>query len=205
MSATLQPAVVAGTVNVQGLAEEDFESIVLTHQQRIYRLLLTLLRDPDAAATLTQDCFLRAYEKRHTFRGEASVGTWLTHIAVNLVRDHVRNRRQGFWKKIFQSGSSNDEASELAVSETVVDAHATPEQQVLAREQAETVWRAVSRLSGQQREVFVLRFSEEMPLEEIAVALDVSVGTVKSHLSRAVAAVRKQLKETYGEIALQRR
>ncbi|HEV8383868.1 MAG TPA: sigma factor, partial [Candidatus Acidoferrales bacterium] len=80
-----------------GLRAEDFDEIVREHQQRIFRFLRSLLRDSDAADTLTQECFLRAYRKRASFRGEASVATWLTRIAINLATDYRRNRRCAFW------------------------------------------------------------------------------------------------------------
>src|SRR5207237_5211333 len=84
----------------QGIAAEDFDEIVRQHQRRVYRVLFLLLRNSDAADTLTQECFVRAYEKRSSFRGEARIDTWLLQIAVNLARDHSRNRRAGFWKRL---------------------------------------------------------------------------------------------------------
>src|SRR5207244_1385604 len=83
----------------RGIAAEDFDEIVRLHQQRVYRVLFLLLRNSDAADTLTQECFVRAYEKRSSFRGEARIDTWLLQIAVNLARDHARNRRAGSWKR----------------------------------------------------------------------------------------------------------
>ena len=81
-------------------ALDDFTPLVQAHQQRIYRVLLGMVRDPDAAETLTQECFLKAYQKRASFRGEASVGVWLLKIAVNLARDHRRSRLREFWDRI---------------------------------------------------------------------------------------------------------
>lgn len=193
MSAITNPMAIAPGVLTRGIAHEAFDTIVAENQQRIYRVLLALVRDADLAASLTQDCFLRAYERRESFRGEAAVSTWLVHIAVNLARDHARNRRQGFWRSLF---ACTHEGQALAM-ETAPALQPTAERRLLAREQAEVVWSIVNRLPAQQREAFVLRFSEEMSLEEIAAALDVKVGTVKSHLSRAVTTVRQQLKEKY--------
>jgi RNA polymerase sigma-70 factor (ECF subfamily) len=65
-----------------------------------------MVRDPDAAQTLTQECFLKAYQKRASFRGEASVGVWLLKIAVNLARDHRRSRLREFCHRL--SSSSED-------------------------------------------------------------------------------------------------
>jgi RNA polymerase sigma-70 factor (ECF subfamily) len=164
---------------------------VVEHQRGLYRLLLGLTRDPETAATLTQDCFVRAYENRSSFRGEASVKTWLTRIAVNLARDHAKNRRQGFWKRMFTS--SGTEEHERAV-EAVSTGEATAERKLIAREQASAMWTIVEKLSEKQREVFTLRYAEEMELEEIAKATGMKVGTVKAHLSRALGRVREELK-----------
>lgn len=169
------------------ITADDFDRLVRLHQQRIYRVLLAVLRDADAADTLTQECFLRAYQKRQSFRGEASAGTWLVRIAINLARDHQKNRRQSFWRRLV--GFSGD-AAEAAATE-VADRRASPERALLAREEARAVARAVDRLPARQREVFLLRFVEELSLEEIAQGTELKTGTVKSHLSRALAAVRQ--------------
>jgi RNA polymerase sigma-70 factor (ECF subfamily) len=75
---------------------DDFDGIVREHQQRIYRVLFALLRNAEEANCLTQECFLRAFRKRASYRGEAGLGTWLTRIAINLVRDRARNQRLAF-------------------------------------------------------------------------------------------------------------
>jgi RNA polymerase sigma-70 factor, ECF subfamily len=183
-------AVTGGREAAATLTREAFEQIVAAHQQRIYRLLLTLLRDADAAQTLTQECFLRAYRRRAGFRGEASVGTWLARIAVNLARDHGRSRARRFWERVL-----GREVEEESPAERVPDRAASPERSLLAREGTATVWALAAELPGRQREVFLLRFAEEMSLEEIAQALGLEVGTVKSHLFRAVAVMRRRLEE----------
>jgi len=172
----------------------DFDLVVRQHQRRIYRVLLGLVRDPDLADNLTQDCFVRAYEKRASFRGEASVSTWLISIAINLARDHGRNRRAGFWRRLF---SSPVEETEVALA-TAADLGASPERSLIARQELRRVWRIVDQLPARQREVFMLRFAEEMPLEEIARALGMQSGTVKAHLFRAVGTVRKRMRSSYG-------
>jgi RNA polymerase sigma-70 factor (ECF subfamily) len=176
----------------EGIAAEEFDRLVRLHQRRIYRVLLALLRDPDLADTLTQECFLRAFQKRGSFRGEASVETWLIRIAVNLARDNARNRRMAFWRNLFHPARQAEaEAAVLRAS----DPRPSPERAVLAREQLAAVGSVLKRLSPQQRSVFSLRFFEEMTLEEIAEAMDLEIGTVKAHLFRAVSTVRKRLKE----------
>ncbi len=175
------------------LTAEDFDELVRRNQKRIFRLLMSLLRDEDAADTLTQECFLRAYKKRDSFRGDSSVDTWLYRIAVNLARDYQRSKRQGFWKRMFSATPETED--ELPLLETVADGGSDAERQLLAREEVEQVWYTVRRLSDHQREVFVLRYAEELSLEEIANTLDMQIGTVKSHLNRALTTVRKRLEE----------
>lgn len=165
---------------------DDFDSLMRAHQGRIYRLFWCELRDADAAANLTQECFLRAYQHRNTFRGDANIMTWLVRIALNLVSDYRRNRRQSFWQRI-RGTSRPDGLGMISVAPS-------PERVLLGREEADQVLALTALLSEQQRTAFLLRFVEELGLEEIAASMEIEVGTVKSHLSRSVAAIRR-LKE----------
>jgi RNA polymerase sigma-70 factor (ECF subfamily) len=187
-----QTAVLVSVRQKAGLgmsALDDFTPLFQAHQQRIYRVLLGMVRDSDAAQTLTQECFLKAYQKRASFRGEGSVGVWLIKIAVNLARDHRRSRLRALWHRW---SSSSEEVADLG--QRLPDPHASQERVLLGREEVAGVWSAVEKLSPQQRAVFVLRFVEEMSLEEIAEATSLKVGTVKAHLFRAVRAVRQRVK-----------
>jgi len=187
------PGSMVGAAGSPGIRAEDFDHIVREYQARIYRILLLELRDEDAASSLTQECFLRAYRNREGFRGEASVSTWLTRIAINLARDHRRNRRQSFWRRLF--GNSRDEEPTMELASAVPDPAASPERSFLAKEEMQWVVRAVESLPDQQRTVFHLRFIEQMSVEEIAAAMNLKSGTVKVHLSRAVGTLRRMRKE----------
>jgi RNA polymerase sigma-70 factor, ECF subfamily len=178
----------------EAFSAENFDQLVSLHQKRIYRLLISLLRDPDAADTLTQECFLKAYTSRSSFRGECSVETWLYRIAVNLSRDHIRNRRVAFWRRLFASQQSQAEDLE-DVAQTIPDKRPSLERNLLAKEEVDVVWRTAEQLSPMQREVFLLRFAQDMSLEEISHTLDVQLGTVNAHLSRALSTVRARVKE----------
>ncbi|MGB7167925.1 MAG: sigma-70 family RNA polymerase sigma factor [Acidobacteriaceae bacterium] len=166
----------------------DFDEVVRVYRPRILRFLLASLADSDTAETLTQECFLKAWVARHQFRGDSSLSTWLTRIAVNLMRDYLRSRSLRFWQKT--RGSSLDV---LDISDWLPDGRSTPEGLALARRQVADVWTAVQKLSAHQRTVFALRFVEEMELDEIAAALDMNLSTVKSHLYRALAIVRERM------------
>jgi RNA polymerase sigma-70 factor (ECF subfamily) len=171
------------------LVSADFDEIVRRHQRRVYRFLFLMLRDADEADNLTQECFLRAYQSLGTFRGESTMETWLLRIATNLVRDRARNRKHSFWKRLL--GLEDEEQGAARVASP----RASPERQVLVREEVQAVWRAAEELPEQQRAVFLLRFIEEMELNEIAEVLSLRVGSVKSHLFRALQSVRARLKE----------
>jgi len=184
---------VAATPVMTGAAEsraslDDFEAVVGLYWPGIFRFALASLRDADAAATIAQDCFVRAYRSRGRFRGDSSVRTWLMRIAVNLVRDAARSRRLQFWKRAREA--SGDIAS---LAETMADGRGSPEAAAAVKEQLQAVWRAAGGLSERQRTVFLLRFVEDMDLREIAAATGMAEGTVKVHLFRALRAVREGL------------
>jgi RNA polymerase sigma-70 factor (ECF subfamily) len=173
------------------IAAQEFANVVAAHRTQIFRFLLASTRDVDLAETLTQDCFLKAHRNWSSFRGESTAMTWLMRIAINLQKDHWRNRRLQFWRLTRTNAVDVDEASDWLPS-----GERSAEQKMMAREQVAHVWRAVDGLSGRQRTVFLLRFVEEMELREIAEATGLSEGTVKAHLSRALSRVRIELGKT---------
>ncbi|HMG01676.1 MAG TPA: RNA polymerase sigma factor [Edaphobacter sp.] len=164
---------------------DDLASVVSAHRPRIFRFLLASLRDADLAETLTQETFLRAWTSRSTFRGDCSVVTWLTRIALNLVRDHTRTHRFQFWRRV--SAQAVDPA-EIAAFLPHPDSPA--ESRVIATEQVALLWKAVDTLSPRQRTIFLLRFIEEMELSEISSVTGIPLSTVKSHLYRALTNIR---------------
>jgi RNA polymerase sigma-70 factor (ECF subfamily) len=169
-------------------AGQEFSDVVANYRPQIFRFLLASTRDVDLAETLTQECFLKAHRHWASFRGESTAMTWLMRIAINLQKDHWRNRRLQFWR---QTRSNAVDAAEA--SEWLPDGASSPEQQLLAREQVSRVWLAVEGLSERQRTVFLLRYVDEMEISEIGRAAGLNEGTVKAHLSRALARVRAEL------------
>jgi RNA polymerase sigma-70 factor (ECF subfamily) len=170
-------------------AAQEFSSVVQSHRPQIFRFLLASTRDVDLAETLTQECFLKAHRNWDRFRGDSSAMTWLMRIAINLEKDHWRNRRVQFWRHTRTNSVDVDEASEWLPS-----GERSVEQQMMAREQVGQVWKAVEGLSARQRTVFLLRYVEDQELSEIARATGLSEGTVKAHLSRALGKVRAELR-----------
>ena len=183
----MDPATTASALMERPSAETgDFDAVVHLYWARVFRFAVASLRDRDAAEALTQDCFLHAYKAWKSFRGEASIHTWLMRIAVNLVRDASRNRRLQFWKRV-QAGDTE------AIGAYVRDERLSPEAEALQREQVAGIWKATASLPERQKTVFLLRFAQDMTLLEIGAATGLSENAVKVHLYRALRTVRAHL------------
>src|SRR5215469_13770997 len=142
MESVLQPEFTLSIAEQTASELTDFESVVRQYQSAIFRYILASLRDRDAAETLTQDCFLKAYQARAGFRGESSVKTWLMRIAVNLVRDHISNARLRFWRRTQRA------SIDLALAgDWLADSKSSPEAAANARQQVAAIWSAVNELS----------------------------------------------------------
>jgi RNA polymerase sigma-70 factor (ECF subfamily) len=167
---------------------EDIDVLVKNYRARILRFVTFSTGDSDLAETLTQDCLLKAWNARASFRAECSLNTWLTSIALNLVRDHQRTQKFKFWKQAKATAVDvSDVASFVATDETSAD------KRLIAREQVGRLSGILETLSMNQRTAFLMKFSEDMNLEEISKAMNMPVNTVKTHLHRALKAVRTQL------------
>ena len=192
MEQTAAANLVTSAVDNPAMEIQDFDRVVQQYWPRILRFLLGAVQDTDVAETLTQDCFLRAYRSRHTFRGDSTLNTWLMTIAVNLVRDHARNRRFQFWRK-----AQRHAVDSALVAEGLPDRKISPEQRALIHEQVQAVWDATANLSNKQRTVFLLRFVEDLDILEIAEATGLSESAVNVHLFRAVRAIRRRVRHSH--------
>jgi len=167
---------------------DDIDELVRKYRPRLLRFVTFSLGDPDLAETITQDTLLKAYNARHTFRGDSSVNTFLVSIAMNLVRDQQRTQKFRFWRQIRATALDVTDVASFAAS-----SESSPEAQLLAREKVERLYTIVQGLSFTQRTVFLMRFSDEMDVQEISKAMSMPINTVKTHLHRSLKAVRRQL------------
>jgi RNA polymerase sigma-70 factor (ECF subfamily) len=169
---------------LQRLAGGDREALgplMERHYRRLYRIVVSYVRDADEALDGVQETFVKAYCHASRWDGRSEVGAWLTRIAVNEAIDRYRRRRRRG-------------ASFVALAIEPIDhGGEDPASAVGRREDMERVGRALATLSDQQRAVFVLRHQEEMTLEEIGRVLGLRLGTVKSSLHRAVLHLRGRL------------
>ena len=173
------------------LGVEEFERWMAAEQRRIATLCLRMTQNREDADNLAQEAFLRAFETLRRGGQVDDPAKWITRIAVNLCLDHLRSRRWQFWKRT--SNGAYDAALEWSI-----DGAPGPEDLLLARQIGVRIAAGLDRLSDRQRSVFVLRHYENRPLDEIAEILGVDLGTVKAHLSRAVARLRRELTDLYG-------
>jgi RNA polymerase sigma-70 factor (ECF subfamily) len=164
---------------------DDLSTVIALYQPRVFRFLLATLHDRDAAETLTQETFLRAWNARATFREDCSVATWLIRIALNLARDHTRTGRFRFWKHVAANAIDVDDVAAFVPSHDI-----SAEAHLIAQQQVTLIWETVATLSPRQRSIFLLRFLEEMDIPEIAQVTGLPLGTVKSHLYRALNLIR---------------
>jgi len=169
---------------------DDIDELVRVHRARLLRFATYSTGDPDLAETIAQDTLLRAYNARDNFRHESSVKTWLTGIAINVIRDHLRTKKYKFWRQVKSSAIDVHEMSSYLAADGL-----NPEGQMLAREKVNHLSRVLETLSENQRTVFLMRFSEEMPVDEIGEILGIGTNTVRTHLQRALKTVRGQLGE----------
>lgn len=165
---------------------DAFGELVTAHQRRIWRVCRQYV-GPDDADTATQETFVKAYTRLGAFDGRAAFTTWLTRIAINTCLDMLRRRK----REALVDESGEDEES--GVLDHLSDESADPEAHTMHRQAVQRLRRILAGLPEGQQRVFRMRFHAELELEEIARALDVHVGTVKTQLHRAVHRVRAEL------------
>lgn len=170
------------------------ERLVLKYQDRIYNVILKICADPEDAAELTQETFVKIIEKIDSFRGRSGFYTWAFRIAVNLTLNHYRrNSRIGF-KSLDAEQEKYDGNITQALKEFLSDDRSPdPAEVAQNKELCEVAVEALKQLDEAQRAVIVLREMEGMSYIQIADVLDIELGTVRSRLSRARNRLRRIL------------
>jgi RNA polymerase sigma-70 factor (ECF subfamily) len=165
--------------------QDAFAILVQQHQRRIYVVALRLLNNEDEAAEAVQEAFLAAWQGLHTFRGEARFSTWLYRIVYHACLRVLEQRRRD---------TRDRDAAALQMQERARLDDGQEVQTILTdRERQRTIQEAIQELPGKYRAVLILRHLQELTYEEIAQALGLPIGTIKTHLFRARSLLKERL------------
>jgi RNA polymerase sigma-70 factor (ECF subfamily) len=175
-------------------AEDAYAWLIGEFQQPVYGLIYRILSDPADAADTTQEVFLKVFRGMKHFQGESSLKTWIYRIALH---EAANRRRWWFRHKAHETSIEPDESDRLAgegsMQAALTDRADSPFDNVAHREVRQRVEQALREVPEPYRTTLVLRDLEEMSYEEIAEVLEISLGTVKSRLTRGREALRQRL------------
>lgn len=195
-AATVMPAA-SGEMQLVGraLAREvgAFRTIIKMHNQRLYRIARSVVRNDSEAEDIVQEAYVRAFAQLRDFRGESSLATWLSRIVINEALGRLRKRRRTV---------AMPQSLQAEIIKFPLNPSDDPERTMAQRQILELVERATDRLPDVYRTVFVARVIEGLSIDETAALLDVRPETVKTRLHRARALVRKALDDQIGPVLL---
>jgi RNA polymerase sigma-70 factor (ECF subfamily) len=177
-----------------------WEEIVQRYHRRIYNVCYRFAGDADNAQDLTQEVFIKMYRTLSTYdSGKGAFMTWVTTITRNLLVDHFRKTKGDRVTDSLDSTASEHEDAQ-PLSERIADRAPPPDASVQSRETREMVHLALQKLSPELREAVILRDLQDMDYREIATALRVPEGTVKSRINRGRAELARLLQRTYRQV-----
>ena len=165
-------SVLRGNVN-------DFEKLVTAYEKNVYNIALKMVGDPEDAADMTQETFIKAYRALSGFRGDSKFSSWLYRIASNVCLDFLRSRSRH--PQVSLSTVDEDDRATFELP----DMRQNPEEQLMKKLGMEAVRRGLEQLPEQQRQILVLRELGGLSYAELAQTLGLEEGTVKSRIFRA--------------------
>jgi RNA polymerase sigma-70 factor (ECF subfamily) len=175
-----------------GLKDQEaglLDELIVRYQHRLLRYLLYLTSSRELAEDLFQEVWMRVLLRGGQFNGRARFDTWLFTIARNLVIDYRRKRTVASLDELFEGSSEDDRPMSFEVS----DAQPSPFDRFASLEDRNRIAEALLEVDTLYREVLVLRFHEELSLQEIATVTRAPLSTVKSRLYRGLAAIKPKL------------
>lgn len=170
--------------------QSAFAVLMQLYNRSLYRAVRSILRDDQEAEDAVQEAWILAYRKLSGFRGESSLATWLTRIAVNAALARRRQQtRQAQVIALWDDGTAQQQEDAMARP----DEQQSPEKDAMRAEMRRVLEHAIDSLPEQFRTVFILRALEEMPSEDVAAVLDIPESTARTRFFRARAMLRELL------------
>ncbi|MGE4287146.1 MAG: RNA polymerase sigma factor [Salinivirgaceae bacterium] len=166
-----------------------FGPLVTRYQDLVFNTCMSFVHNADEANDLTQDVFIRAFEKLSQFNHQSGFSTWLYRIAINTSLNAIRSKKGS----LFQRMGGWFDSENKAVFDVPTDQSLTPENLMLNSEQSALVQKELDKLSEKQRVAFVLSRCENLPQKEIAAIMQISEGAVESLIQRAKANLAKNI------------
>ena len=157
-----------------------FEGLVKEYEKNVYNLARRMTGDPEDAADMAQDAFIKAYNSLGSFRGDSKFSVWLFRIVSNLCLDFLRSRKR---RPTVSLSVENDEGEDMEFE--IADESQSPETLLEQKLTREAVRRGLDSLPPEQRQILLLREIQGLSYEEIAQVLELESGTVKSRIFRA--------------------
>ena len=157
-----------------------FEDLVTEHEKGVYAIAQRMTGNAEDAADMTQETFIKAYNSLSSFRGDSKFSVWLYRIATNVCLDFLRSRSR---KPTVSLSVEDDDGEETQMD--IADESQSPEQLLERGLTRDAVRRGLKSLSPEYRQILLLREIQGLSYEEIAEALALEVGTVKSRIFRA--------------------
>ncbi|WCK54804.1 RNA polymerase sigma factor SigW [Aneurinibacillus sp. Ricciae_BoGa-3] len=168
---------------------EAFAELVDLYKDRVYRIAYRMLGNKQEAEDVAQETFLKVYANIQSYDPNYKFSTWIYRIASNLCIDQIRKRKQTFSLDAEVTGSDG-----LDWHDRLPDANQGPEETVITDELQEEVQSAIMKLSPNYRAIMILRYIEDLSLQEISEAISLPISTIKTRIHRGREALRKKLR-----------
>jgi RNA polymerase sigma-70 factor (ECF subfamily) len=182
---------------IKGIQQGDrktFQILVKTYQRMVVNTCFSIVHNKADAEDLAQDVFLEIFRTAENFRGDSKISTWLYRIATNRSLNHVRNNKR---KRFFQSIEEAFTSGKNHASEISHNHGDQPDRNITDQQRSDLLHRTIDQLPEKQRVAFTLNKYEELPYQQIAEIMEISLASVESLIHRAKMKLQEQLFECY--------